>query len=99
MAAKASPGKTGRPAFITPPSLESRLAARNKPAGIPVMFQNWENLLFLHWEWNPAEIQKTLPPGLWVDTFEGKGYLGIIPFFMRDVRASFLPAIPGTSDF
>ena len=81
------------------PSLEARLALREEPSGAPLMFQTWADLLFLHWEWDPAEIQKTLPPGLFVDTHGGKAYLAVTPFFMRDVRASFLPAIPGTANF
>ncbi|MEM7565301.1 MAG: DUF2071 domain-containing protein, partial [Pseudomonadota bacterium] len=63
------------------------------------MRQRWEELLFLHWEVNPDLIQATLPEGLKVDTFEGKAYLGVVPFFMRGVRPAFLPAVPGISDF
>ena len=63
------------------------------------MFQTWRDLLFLHWEWDPAQIQATLPPGLYVDTCGEKAYVAVTPFFMNDVRASFLPEIPGASDF
>ena len=81
------------------PSLEARQAARAEPSATPVMFQTWSNLCFLHWEWDPAEIQKTLPPGLFVDTHQGKACLAVTPFFMTDVRASFLPEIAGTGNF
>ena len=81
------------------PSMEARVALREEPQGTPLMYQTWTNLLFLHWEWDASEIQRTLPPGLFVDTHQGKAYVGVTPFFMKDVRASFLPAIPGTSDF
>ena len=63
------------------------------------MRQRWEELLFLHWEMNPDLIQATLPQGLEVDTYEGRAYLGVVPFFMRGVRPSYLPAVPGISDF
>ena len=63
------------------------------------MHQRWEHLLFLHWETDPEAIQATLPPGLFVDTHEGKAYVGIVPFFMRGVRPSFLPPVPGISHF
>ena len=63
------------------------------------MYQTWSHLLFLHWEWDPAEIQKTLPPGLTVDLHEGKTYLGIVPFYMRNIRPRFLPAVPWISNF
>lgn len=63
------------------------------------MFQQWRDLLFLHWEYPAAEIQDTLPEGLFVDTFGGKAYLGVVPFFMRNIRPRFLPAVPGISNF
>jgi uncharacterized protein YqjF (DUF2071 family) len=81
------------------PGLSQRLAARERPAGNAVMYQQWRDLLFLHWEYSAAVIQATLPEGLFVDTFDGKAYLGVVPFFMRNIRPRFLPAVPGISNF
>ena len=81
------------------PTVEARKALREEPAATPVMFHTWRDLLFLHWEWDPAEIQATLPPGLFVDTYGAKAYVAVTPFFMNDIRASFLPEIPGASEF
>ncbi|MEI6536644.1 MAG: DUF2071 domain-containing protein, partial [Verrucomicrobiaceae bacterium] len=81
------------------PGDSQRLAARELQPGSPVMFQQWRDLLFLHWEYSAAAIQATLPEGLFVDTFDGKAYLGVVPFFMRKIRPRFLPAVPGISDF
>jgi uncharacterized protein YqjF (DUF2071 family) len=63
------------------------------------MFQQWRELLFLHWEYSVAEIQRTLPEGLFVDTFGEKAYLGVVPFFMQNIRPRFVPAVPGISNF
>jgi len=63
------------------------------------MHQRWEALLFLHWRLPAARIQETLPRGLTVDTFDGETYLGLSPFFMRDVRPVGLPAVPWLSHF
>jgi uncharacterized protein YqjF (DUF2071 family) len=63
------------------------------------MFQEWRDLLFLHWEYSKEEIQRTLPRGLFVDTFHGKAYLGLVPFFMQNIRPRFSPTIPGVSNF
>jgi uncharacterized protein YqjF (DUF2071 family) len=63
------------------------------------MWQRWERLLFLHWEWPPDELQRILPAGLELDLFQGRAYLGLIPFAMRGVRPRFLPPVPGLSDF
>jgi uncharacterized protein YqjF (DUF2071 family) len=87
------------PTVAAAPTIEARKALQQEPAGTPVMYQTWSDLLFLHWEWDAAEIQATLPPGLYVDTFGDKAYVAVTPFFMNDVRASFLPEIPGTANF
>ena len=82
------------------PTLEQRLQLRQRPPDQRVvMYQQWRDLLFLHWEWDPAAIQRTLPPGLTVDTFDGRAYVAIVPFFMCGIRPRFLPAVPGISWF
>lgn len=63
------------------------------------MYQRWSDLLFLHWAYSAEAIQARLPDGLFVDTFGGKAYLGVVPFFMQNIRPRFLPAVPGISDF
>lgn len=75
------------------------LTARERPARHHVMLQRWERLLFLHWRWDAAAIQRTLPPRLTVDTFQGDAWLAIVPFFMRGIRPRFCPPVPGISDF
>jgi uncharacterized protein YqjF (DUF2071 family) len=84
---------------LIPPTDDQRLHARQRPERTHVMYQRWEQLLFLHWKWEPAEIQKTLPPGLYVDTFGGDAWLGVVPFYMRAVRPRFLPAVGQISNF
>ena len=81
------------------PDVSQRLAARVAPAARAVMYQQWRDLLFLHWEYPAAVLQATLPDGLFVDTFGGKAYLGVVPFFMQNIRPRFLPAVPGISHF
>jgi hypothetical protein len=45
-------------------------------------------------------LQPLLPPGLTVDLFEDRSYVGLIPFTMRDVRPlRILPPVPGTANF
>ena len=82
------------------PTLEMRLRVRERPQRrAPVMYEKWQDLLFLHWEYDPQAIQRTLPKGLYVDTFEDKAYLGVVPFFMRDVHPRLFPFIIRVSDF
>lgn len=64
-----------------------------------VLHQNWHHLLFLHWEVPAAELQALLPPQLTLDTFEGKAYIGLVPFTLTGVRPVGLPALPWISEF
>ena len=81
------------------PTLEQRLAARRPGDRGAVMFQSWRNLLFLHWKIEAADLQAMLPPGLFIDEFDGDAYVGVVPFYMCDVRPRFLPCAPGLSNF
>jgi uncharacterized protein YqjF (DUF2071 family) len=82
------------------PTPELREAARQPdPQRRVVMRQRWEHLLFLHWTVDRETIQQTLPEGLHCDTFAGTGWLGIVPFAMRDVRPAGLPAVGSLSNF
>jgi hypothetical protein len=81
------------------PTAEQRLVERDRPVGRPVMRQRWAHLLFLHWAWDAAVVQRTLPAGLTVDTFEGRAWIGLVPFFMQRVRPAGCPAVPGLSNF
>ncbi len=76
-----------------------RIAPTLTPDQPVVMHQNWHHLLFLHWEVPPAELQALLPPGLDLDTFEGKAYVGLVPFTLTGVRPVLLPALPFVSSF
>ena len=84
---------------IREPTLEQRLAARHRPARSPVMFQRWQELLFLHWRFPHDVLQAVLPAGLTIDTFDGSAWLGVVPFFMRGVRPRWCPPVPGISNF
>jgi hypothetical protein len=81
------------------PTAAQRLADRPPPPGRVAMRQTWTHLLFLHWSWEPATVQRTLPAGLTVDTHDGRAWIGLVPFFMRRVRPAGLPALPWLSDF
>lgn len=87
------------PLVSTDPTLDDRLLPTRRPADRPVMRQRWEHLLFLHWEVAAEAVARLLPPGLEVDLFEGRAYVGLVPFSMKGVRPSGLPSVRGLSDF
>jgi uncharacterized protein YqjF (DUF2071 family) len=76
-----------------------RLSIRKRPGGVPVMHQNWGKLLFMHWPMPAESLRPLVPRGLTIDTFEGEAWVGVVPFTMWGVRASFLPPVPGTDEF
>ena len=63
------------------------------------LVQEWRNLTFMHWEVSPEKLQPHIPEGLEIDLFDGKAYVGTIPFQMRNVRPRLLPSVPGISTF
>jgi uncharacterized protein YqjF (DUF2071 family) len=76
-----------------------RISPTREPEQQVLMHQNWLHLLFLHWEVPPMELQALLPPRLRLDTFEGKAFIGLVPFTMTGVRPILLPPMPGVSSF
>jgi len=77
----------------------NRLSIRSRPSGLPLMHQKWGKLLFMHWSIDPEILRPLVPSKLSIDTFDGKAWIGVVPFTMWGIRASFLPPIPGTSAF
>jgi uncharacterized protein YqjF (DUF2071 family) len=52
------------------------------PVTSPVMVQSWNEIVFVHWRYEPSEVQQLLPTGVEVDTFDGSAWVGLIPFHM-----------------
>lgn len=75
----------------------------HRPYALPekpwIMQMSWLNLSFMHWEVPVDSLRKLLPQGLELDLYEGRAYIGIVPFEMRDVRPRLSPSIPGLSHF
>jgi uncharacterized protein YqjF (DUF2071 family) len=64
----------------------------------PVMRNEWRDLTFLHWDYDPGVVQRVLPDGLEVETWEGRAWVGVVPFRMR-VRLPRGPYLPWISHF
>jgi uncharacterized protein YqjF (DUF2071 family) len=78
----------------------NRASPGRRPEGSPAGLQKWRSLLFVHWEVPVPVLRALVPPRLEVDTFEGRAYVGLVPFEMHDVRPSrFLPAVPTARRF
>lgn len=64
-----------------------------------ILGQRWTELAYFHWPYDPAEVQRLLPAGVVVDTFDGAAWVGLIPFEMRDVRIGGSPPVPWLGSF
>src|SRR5947199_10426306 len=84
---------------VTAVDVIDRVAPTLEPDQPALMRQDWHHLLFLHWEIPPQELQALVPPELTIDTFEGKAYVGLIPFTLSNVRPVLTPPIPWLSKF
>ena len=70
-----------------------------RPSGTPVMKQTWSELLFLHWPVSVDDLRQLVPAALDIDTFEGRAWVGLVPFTVTGARVSFLPPVPFVSAF
>jgi len=61
-----------------------------------ILRQNWLNLSFLHWAVEPGSIAHLYPPGTEPDIFEGRSFVGVVPFRMADTGFVHGPAFFGT---
>lgn len=76
-----------------------RIGPSRRPDDRPAGFQRWRTLAFLHWEIPAEAIEALIPKALSVDTFEGRAYVGVVPFTMKDVSPWWAPSVPGISNF
>ena len=77
------------PIFADPPALGAR----------PVLRQRWTELAYLHWRYEPDVVQRFLPAGVLVDTYDGSAWVGLILFEMRDVQLGPTPPVPWLGSF
>ena len=64
-----------------------------------VMEQVWNDLLFMHWPIDVAVMRALVPAALPLDTFDGRAWIGVVPFWMSGVRPRLVPPLPGLSRF
>lgn len=64
-----------------------------------MMKQTWTDLLFANYPIKLEVLQKLVPNVLPLDSFNGMGWIGVVPFHMTDIRLRGLPSLPGTDQF
>jgi uncharacterized protein len=63
------------------------------------MTQTWHDLLFAHWPIDPSVLARKLPVELPLDLFDGRAWIGVIPFSMTNVGPRGVPSLPMLSAF
>ena len=61
--------------------------------------QQWNELAFIHWEINKDWLISQIPNGLELDLYDGKAWIGIVPFSMKGVTLRGFPAPKFLCDF
>lgn len=62
-------------------------------------YQEWNDVLFLHWHVDAAVLKTGLPEGVEIDLFEGQAWVSLVAFDMVKVRPKGLPHFPSLSNF
>ena len=71
----------------------------SRDVGRTVFTQTWADLTFLHWAVEPGRLAGRLPPGVRPDVIDGKSYVGLVPFRMRNIGAWGGPGLPYVGSF
>jgi len=70
-----------------------------RPDGAHTMRMTWHDLLFAHWPLSVDELRPVVPHGLRLDKYDGRAWIGVIPFHMTGIGLRGLPGLPGTNAF
>ncbi|MFF9279833.1 YqjF family protein [Streptomyces griseosporeus] len=89
MATRRSSGRPRRDA-----ALEALTPLAPRPVRHAVFRQSWRDVVFLHWEADPFEVARLLPPGTAPDLFHGRAYAGLVFFRMEDLAPGPVPPLP-----
>jgi uncharacterized protein len=64
-----------------------------------IMTQRWHDLLFLHYALEPEALRAVVPEALTLDTYERRGWISVVPFWINHLRPPGVPAMPWFSRF
>ena len=67
--------------------------------GRQMMHQRWEDVAFVHWRVDAAQVAPLLPPGTTPDVFDGSSWVGLIPFRRVGAGVGTGPAAPWLGTF
>ena len=69
------------------------------PVSRPWLLQSWKQVTFLHWAVDPAVVRPLVPAELELDLFDGRAWVGIVPFRPQRLRRPGLAPLPWLSTY
>jgi uncharacterized protein len=72
-----------------------RVSPTRRPSGPPSGTQRWRELLFVHWSFPAAVVRELVPRSLELDLWQGRAWVGLVPFRMEATRPAWLPRRAG----
>lgn len=63
------------------------------------MHQRWHDLLFAHWPVHESDLRPLIPQHMELDHFNQQCWVGVVPFWMSNVRPRGFPPVAGLSRF
>jgi uncharacterized protein YqjF (DUF2071 family) len=64
-----------------------------------IYYQEWNKAIFLHYQVDIVDLERWVPDGLEIDTYEGRPWVSIVAFTMEKIRPKYLPSIAMISNF
>jgi uncharacterized protein len=62
-------------------------------------YQEWHNVIFLHWKIESGIIRGILPQELEIDTFDGMAWISVVPLSVLNLHPRLLPSFKTFSNF
>ncbi|KAA1243670.1 YqjF family protein [Aquimarina sp. RZ0] len=76
---------------------------KHRPWEIPArnwsFYQEWNQVIFLHWKVEYQELRKIIPDHLQIDLFEGSPWVSLVAFSMEKIRPGNFPSFNPISNF
>jgi uncharacterized protein len=88
---------TGRPRTARPPEPVTRAPRDDIP--VPVSTQAWRYVVFLHWPYDPADLEHLVPVGTRLDVRDGVTWVGVVGLRLTALRLGGLLRLPYLGDF
>lgn len=62
-------------------------------------YQEWNNVVFLHWQVDLQALQSIVPNDFEIDLYEGKPWVSLVAFTMEKIRPKYIPPFSPISNF